>query len=286
MTEGLSTKDRSLVQISDKYRDLRFAVRRVTELPLHGDGHERESAIYNMAHALANVSNRFLNTAESGLITILGVDLGSHKGHAPAYGFDRYFELGASDPARGEGGASGRRGGASDADDDIRMRFVRDQYFAAKRVLLTAGVGNALLHQERFVEVWSRCQGSVRALAGRERFGQEALCRLCAAFTLATVAAEPVRSPRRLAHAHLDAPLDINVFLAAALATVAGVTVENEDDADSDVIYESGIAAAMVRGPAIGSVLRRADSRRASHSAARALDELAEIFAATLPHLP
>jgi len=266
MNEGLSARDRSLVQISDKLRDLRFAVRRVADLPRHGgDVHDRESAIFNMANTLANVSNRFLNTAESGLISILSTEPENHSGQAPAYGFDRYV---------GTLGSVAAPGG--ERTDGVGIRFVRDQYFAAKRVLLTCGITEALLHQERFMRTWNRCHASFGAILESPRLGHEQICRLSAIYTLGLLESNPVLSPRRFDHPHLEGSADVNLFLAATLAMVAGVTVVNEDDADSKIIYESCIAAAMARYDAIERACRQEEAEAA----------LTTLYERLLHHLP
>ena len=98
---GLSTKSKSLVQFSDKLRDLRYAIRQVREVTRKTAQSDRHSAIYNLAHILANASDGVFSSAESGLISVLSSDPQSHAGAAEAYGFERYFDLAKTSDADG-----------------------------------------------------------------------------------------------------------------------------------------------------------------------------------------
>jgi len=247
MTDRLSARDRSRMLLSDKLRDLRFTARRVAELPRQADEHDRGSAIYNMANALANVSNRFLNTAESGLISMLASEPEHHQGLAPAYGFDRYFTWDAADGAW-------RR-----PDEESPSAFAREQYFAAKRLLSMTGNTTVLMHEERFLPVRLACEG---ALGDQSRTAEPgaAGARLAAAFTLATVEAAPVLSPQTFRHAHFgEERVDFNVFVGASLGLVGALAMADGEDAGSDILYTSAIAAVAARYRTILAALRADD---------------------------
>lgn len=258
------------MHLSDKLRDLRFAVRRVADLPRQANEHDRKSAIYNMADALANVSNRFLNTAESGLISMLSTEPEHHHGLAPAYGFDRYFAL---------PGANGRTSGG-DVDEVGPSGFAREQYFAAKRVLSMTGNARSLTHQENFLPVLVACE---RALGTAGETGwqvldrETSLCRLAVAYTLATVETGPVLSPRTFSHPHLGVDrAELNVFVGASLALVGALAATGNEDAGSDILYTSAIAAVAARYRAVANALAHDDPVRA----------LTSLYSRLLRHLP
>jgi len=239
-------------------RDLRYAVRKAKELSKQPDEENRQSAIYNLAYVLANASNEFLSTAESGLISMLSAEPDSHFGHANAFGFERYFDLVDADPEK------------------TKFRFIREQYFATKRILLITGNTNALVHQENYLEIWQDCAPVMLELFSKESFGEEEICQLAAAYTIATVNAHPVRSPESFEHPHLDAPIDTNIFLGATLALVAGVTVGDDQEPESDVIYKSCIAASMSCFESLSKAFQQDNPEPA----------LLEFYANIMSHLP
>jgi len=261
MPGGFAPSSRSILQLGDRFRDLRFVFRRITRTSRDAPEAERHSSIYSLAFTLANASNGFLTSAESRVLSFLSSEPEGHDGRAAAYGFDRYLELGdvlADDEQTAE---------------RIRVRFTRDQYFAAKRVLITIGCDNALIHQEAFLKIWDEL--APRLQAGLSLPG--ALPALCAAFTRAFVRAAPIRSPQRFDHPHLQDEAQTTPFVAMALALVAGVTLQNdEDEPGSEVIYSSCIAACLARYATIAAAIERDDDDAG----------LTRLHASLLNHLP
>ena len=255
------------MHLSDKLRDLRFTVRRVAELPRQADEHDRGSAVYNMANALANVSNRFLNTAESGLISMLAAEPEHHQGFAPAHGFDRYFAWHGVDGVRRE------------PEEDSPSVFAREQYLAAKRALSMTGNTNVLMHEERFLPVRTACERTLAAFeADRRELDAGAACsRLAAACTLATVEASPVLSPRTFRHPHFgDERVDPNVFVGASLGLVGALAIAGGEKAGSDILYTGAIAAVAARYRTVLNALSHDDPDEA----------LAAFYGRALRHLP
>jgi len=261
---GLSTKSKSLVQLSDKLRELRFAIRRVREVTGQTAQRDRHSAIYNLAHMLANASDSVFSTAESGLISMLSGDPESHAGNADAYGFERYREL-ASIPAADHASLN-----------PVMLRFTRDQYFSAKRVLLMTGNTNALVHQENFLKIWEEVSPGMRLLFKEGSLGPTEISTLAARFTLACVKAKPVRVPEQFEHSYQDSSIDTNVFLASTLSLIGGVTLTNEDNPESEIIYRSCIAASFARHQAVINALKNRSPEKA----------LTQFYLHIMDHLP
>jgi len=265
MPGGFASQRRSILQLGDRFRDARFVFRRLTRVPGETEEQERHSTIYSLAFALANASNGFLTSAESRLLSFLSSEPEGHDGRAAAYGFERYLELGNVLPSDEE------------TRERIRFRFTRDQYFAAKRVLLMTGNDNALIHQENFLKVWDELMPALRVGLPGQAPDRDGLAVLCAAYTRAFVQAAPVQAPRRFAHPHLIDGADTNAFVAMAVSLVAGVTLQNdEDDPTNEVIYTSCIAACVARYANIAAAIDRDDDDA----------ELIRLHATLLNHLP
>ncbi len=263
MPSGLSTKNKSLVQIGDKFRELRFAIRRVKELARHSDTNDRRVAIFELAYLLANASNSFLNTAETSLISMLSAETESHLGNARAYGIERYFGLtDQSNPTEDE------------------IRFTRDQYFASKRVFMTATDANVLLHQGKFLQVWQHCCAE---LTRRAQSGTTSNHQMAAIFTLAVLDIKPVRSPEFFNRDHLDYQIGSNTFLATALAFVTLVAGDSTDRHDDDypedsVVFNSCISAAMSLHQNVLGIINKEDTDP--------VEALADFYASNVQYLP
>ena len=95
-------------------------------------------------------------------------------------------------------------------------------------------------------------------------------------YTLACVKAHPVRVPELFEHPYRDTPMDINVFLASTLALIAGVTITNGQNPESEIIYKSCIAASIARHQVVENALRSRHAEKA----------LTEFYLHITDHLP
>lgn len=242
---SLTSRNKSLVQLGDRFRDLRFAIRKVKEITRKTAESDRRSAVYDLAYLMANASNGVFSSAESGLISVLNIDSESHSGQAEAHSFKRYLV--------GDGG------GTTADEKALQARFSEDQYYTSKRILMMTGNPNALVHQENYLEIWQALRPDLQAYTSSDDDDQAARSLLAARYVVTVMESRPVRVPESFEHPYRQGPMDINLFLASTLALIAGVTEASARDPDSDIIYKSCIAATLSRYHVIETAARRDD---------------------------
>jgi len=263
---SLTSRNKSLVQLGDRFRDLRFAIRKVKEITRKTAESDRRSAVYDLAYLMANASNGVFSSAESGLISVLNIDPESHSGQAEAHSFERYLVA--------DGGGNGS---ARPADEKtLQARFSEDQYYTSKRILLMTGNRNALVHQENYLEIWQALSPDLTAYSSGDDDDQASRSLLAARYAVTVMESRPVRVPENFEHPYRQGPMDINLFLASTLALIAGVTEACARDPDSDIIYKSCIAATLSRYHVIETAARRDDPTQA----------LQRFFLHVMDHLP
>lgn len=257
---GLTSRNKSLVQLGDRFRDLRFAIRKVREITRKTAESDRRSAVYDLAYLMANASNGVFSSAESGLISVLNIDPESHAGQAEAHSFERYLV----DEKE------------SVESNELKARFSEDQYYTSKRILLMSGNANALVHLENYLEIWEALQPDLSAHARQDDADEASRSLLAARYAVTVMESRPVRVPESFEHPYRNGPMDLNLFLASTLALIASVTIADARDPDSDIIYKSCIAATLSRYHVIEAAARRDDPTEA----------LQRFFLHVMDHLP
>lgn len=259
-------RNKPAVLLSDKFRSMRFALRNLKNtIDEYEDQDKRAIPLIGTVSALANASDHALTNVEQKLHRSFSSDAKKHFGQAAACSLSLY----GSDTK------------PVVSPEQISLQFAGDQYFTAKRIALSCGIDNVLMHQSRFIDTWREFgpllaetrlaetqlaetrltetrlvdDGSVDDRTPASRTAElPALCaRYAGLLRSHTVVVFPARHELQLSYGGdktvIDT-VDTNVLVPAAVALVTAVATwceQNAIDKESDSIYENCISLVLAR---------------------------------------
>ena len=254
-------RNKPAVLLSDKFRSMRFALRNLKNtIDEYEDQDKRAIPLIGTVSALANASDHALTNVEQKLHRSFSSDAKKHFGQAAACSLSLY----------GRGGSDTK---PAVSQEQISLQFAGDQYFTAKRIALSCGIDNVLLHQSRFIDTWrefapllaetrlvdngleNRVTENVDDSVPASRMAE--LPTLCARYAgllrSHTVVVFPARHELQLSYGGdktLTDTVDTNILVPAAIALVTAVATWcelNGIDKESDSIYENCISLVLAR---------------------------------------
>ena len=253
-------RNKPAVLLSDKFRSMRFALRNLKNtIDEYEDQDKRAIPLISTVSALANASDHALTNVEQKLHRSFSSDAKKHFGQAAACSLSLYGSGSDTKPVV--------------SPEQISLQFAGDQYFTAKRIALSCGIDNVLLHQSRFIDTWREFAPLLtasRLLENRleNRVAENTddsvpagrvaeLPMLCARYAgllrSHTVVVFPARHELQLSYGGdktLTDTVDTNILVPAAIALVTAVATWcelNGIDKESDSIYENCISLVLAR---------------------------------------
>lgn len=248
---SFTTQNASLIKLTDKLRDFRFAMRTVKAATrrLQSD----RSGLFHTLTDLASAT-KSMNPSTGGGTGAMPSRRAAHYAAEPdAFGFRRYVVAGQTQKGR-----------------TIALTFGRAHYHAAKQVMAAAGVSNFLIHQEAFVKAWQATSANTDEENEPDVWQ---LCEIAAAYSAALSEVQPALFPTHFTYEGIDRQIDTNVFLAVSLALLGVVASDAGQDVDNAETIPACVAATMARYTQIADAL---DHQEDAAAMAKRYQDLAE----------
>lgn len=242
--------------VKENLRSMRFLARELKGSVLSADRHNRwlPQPAVTLTGAVAEFSDSALSHLESAALGLVSADPKARSGTAAPRRLADYFPL----PGAG-------------ADPRREAVFARDQYAAAKRVLIEKGAANPSISEIAFAQAYRRVVAALTAESGAKP------CRLAAAAALAVAAARPVAAPARLVEEETGTVRDANLFVAAVLGLGLAVASTSDEKLTAGEAYAAAATAVDIGWEAVEAAFA---------AGAETETELERLFAEWSPHLP